>query len=71
MIHDVVQKIQRFFPFILLNILISALTTLGVLWIWEQTHNLPSGGVEDPQALLMTLQTTREATPTPRLAPCG
>ncbi|MCC6147452.1 MAG: lamin tail domain-containing protein [Anaerolineaceae bacterium] len=29
---------RRLFPYILLNILVSAITTLLVLWIWDLTH---------------------------------
>ncbi|MEA4906097.1 MAG: lamin tail domain-containing protein [Chloroflexi bacterium] len=34
---------KKLFPFILLNIIVSALTTLGVLWLWDSTQraNLP------------------------------
>jgi len=35
------NKKNRIFLFILLNILISAGTTLFVLWIWEQSHPQP------------------------------
>lgn len=39
------KSIIRFLPFILINIVISALTTLAVLWFWEQAH-LPYGNVD-------------------------
>jgi hypothetical protein len=32
------MKFKRLLPYLLLNILISAATTLGVLWFWEQAH---------------------------------
>ena len=35
------KKRSRIFPYILLNIFISALTVLVVLWIWERTHPSP------------------------------
>jgi hypothetical protein len=37
------MKLKRLLPFLLLNILVSALTTLGVLTWWDRTHksNLP------------------------------
>lgn len=33
------NTITRFLPFILLNIVISAATTLLVLWFWDQSHS--------------------------------
>lgn len=39
------KKSSRLFRFILLNILISAVTTLAVLWIWERAHPLPETGM--------------------------
>lgn len=44
---------KRYLPFILINILISALTTLAVLWGWDQiqkTRSLPStsSGLSNP-----------------------
>ncbi|NPV56535.1 MAG: lamin tail domain-containing protein [Anaerolineae bacterium] len=65
------DKFRRFLPFILLNILISALTTLIVLWVWDATHNPSAGMADDPQALLQTLQATQVEQPTqqPTLPP--
>jgi len=35
------KKYSHLFVFILINILVSAVTTLAVLWLWEQAHPRP------------------------------
>jgi hypothetical protein len=42
----------RIFLFIILNILISAGTILGVLWIWEKTHPRPIVDTMLPETIL-------------------
>lgn len=43
---------QKILVFILVNILVSALTTLAVLWLWEITHpRLPLSGVLTPSSI--------------------
>ena len=52
-------------PFLILNIIISALTTLLVLWLWNRTHNaafFPAGASQEQANTLAALSA---ATPSP------
>ncbi len=65
---------KRLLPYLLLNILISALTTLFVLYAWDRTHTDTSGYVPAGGDLASALAagengTGLEATPQPDLTP--
>lgn len=72
-----VLKKNKLLFYILVNILISTTTVLGVLWIWERTHPLPEVDpkyLANPQQInFARLTTSKEAapnasTPTPILS---
>lgn len=44
------NKTPRVLLFILLNIAVSAVTTLGVLWVWEQAHPHPGVSQANPDS---------------------
>lgn len=56
-------------PFILLNILISALTTLTVLWLWNRAQAQKAPDEAAIQALLQNSQKPTEAAPASLLPP--
>lgn len=43
---------NRLFIFILINIIVSALTTLGVIFLWERTHPRPEMNAANPSEIL-------------------
>ncbi len=45
---------KRLLPYILLNIVLSACTTLIVLWLWGRAHELPPPVIDTPAAVLPT-----------------
>jgi hypothetical protein len=49
------KRVKRLIFYLLINIVVSAATTLTVLWIWERTH---------PQTIMPVVNPSIEATPT-------
>jgi hypothetical protein len=65
---------KRLLFYIVLNVLVSALTTLGVLWMWDrQAHpaSIPQPAASPTQAPLAQQATLAEEMPLPTLPPSG
>ncbi len=57
MIQGAMNRRSNLLPYLLLNILVSAVTTLAVLWIWDTVHNSNTRAAQDVPPLVLAQNT--------------
>jgi LysM repeat protein len=63
------KQFTRLTLFLLLNLVVSACTTLTVLYLWDQLHTTDQGSLLPPLARILRPEPTSTATPTPQDTP--
>ena len=63
------KQFTRLALFLLLNLIVSACTTLTVLYLWDQLHISEQGSVLPPLARILRPEPTATSTPTPQDTP--